>query len=101
LLCIGGPGLAPVLDEGPTAGPREHLTLEDMCELGSQKVAFSDAVTLATLTGFLASRGATYRIAHESEAGLDDLRQALRVLIGSQQRLGPSPRAGTAVHLRL
>jgi hypothetical protein len=83
LLCIGGPGLAPVLDENATAGPKEHLTLGDMFALESQKVAFSDAVTLATLTGFLASRGATYRIAHESEAGLDDLRQGPAVLIGA------------------
>jgi len=80
LLCIGGPGLAPVLDETATTEPKEHLTLRDVFELESQKVAFSDAVTLAMLTGFLASRGATYRISHESEAGLHDLRQGPAVL---------------------
>src|SRR5215831_11172801 len=83
LVCIGGPGLAPVLDESAAAGPKEHLTLGDMFELESNKVAFSDAVTLAKLTGFLASRGATYRITHESDAGLDDLRQGPAVLIGA------------------
>jgi hypothetical protein len=83
LLCIGGPGLAPVLNETAAEKPKENLTLGDVFELESRKVAFSDAVTLATLTAFLASRGARYRIVHESEAGLDDLRQGPSVLIGA------------------
>ncbi len=83
LLCIGGPGLAPVLAEGEPTQTKDQLTLRDVFGLESEKVAFSDAVTLATLTGYLASCGATYRIAHESEAGLDDLRLGPAVLIGA------------------
>jgi hypothetical protein len=49
--------------------------------LESEKVAFSDAVTLATVAGFLTSQGPTYRIAHESQIGLDRLRQGPSVLI--------------------
>ncbi len=54
-----------------------------MFGLETEKVAFSDAVALARLTGLLASKGAAYRIAHESEAGLEDLRLGPAVLIGA------------------
>lgn len=83
LLCISGPGLAPILAEGETAKGKEQLTLAEMFNLESGKVAFSDAVTLAMLTAYLASCGAAYRIAHESEAGLDDFRLGPAVLIGA------------------
>ena len=83
LLCIGGPGLAPVLAESAPAKTKEQLSLAEVMGLESQKVAFSDAVTLATVTGFLAGQSASYRIAHESEVGLDDLRQSPAVLIGA------------------
>jgi hypothetical protein len=83
LLCIGGPGLAPVLVDGAPVKRKDELALAEVFALESQKVAFSDAVTLATLTGFLSSRGARYRVAHESEAGLDDFRQGPAVLIGA------------------
>jgi hypothetical protein len=83
LFCIGGPGLAPVLGETEPVRPKEQLSLGDVFTLESQKVAYSDAVALATLTGFLASHGAAYRIAHESEVGLDDLRLGPAVLIGA------------------
>lgn len=83
LLCIGGPGMAPVLDDSARGKSKDQLDLAEVFALESEKVAFSDAVTLATLAGFLASRGATYRVAHESEAGLDDFRQGPSVLIGA------------------
>jgi hypothetical protein len=83
LLCVGGPGLAPLLDDSTPAKFKDQLTLADVFALETEKVAFSDAVTLATLAGFLAARGATYRVAHESETGLDDFRQGPSVLIGA------------------
>jgi hypothetical protein len=83
LLCLGGTSLAAVLGDAPPRKPKEQLPLAEVFGLESEKVAFSDAVTLATLTGFLAARGARYRIAHESEAGLDDFRQGPAVLIGA------------------
>ncbi len=83
LLCIGGVTAAPVLGVGEPVKSKELLSLGEVMLHDSQKVAFSDAVTLATLTGFLASRGVTYRITHESEAGLADLRQGPAVLIGA------------------
>jgi hypothetical protein len=83
LLCIGGPGLAPVLGESAPEKPKDQLSLAEVFALDSGKVAYSDAVTLASLTGFLASRGAQYRMAHESEVDLDDLRQGPAVLIGA------------------
>jgi len=82
LLCMGGPGLAPVLGESTPGKPKDQLTLAEVMLLETQKVPFSDAITLASLTGFLASYGARYHIAHESEVGLDDLRQGPAVLIG-------------------
>jgi hypothetical protein len=83
LLCIGGPGMAPVLGETAAPKPKHQLTLAEVFGLDSEKVAFSDAVTLATLAGFLAARGVGYRVAHESEAGLDDLRRGPAILIGA------------------
>lgn len=83
LLCIGGPGLAPVLDDSSPPKFKDQLSLTDVFGLETEKVAFSDAVTLAKLAGFLAGRGATYRVAHESETGLDDFRQGPSVLIGA------------------
>lgn len=83
LLCIGAPGLAPVLRAKEAVKPEDPFTLGEMFASDNQKVAFSDAATLAKLAGFLAARGAPYRILHESEAGLDDLRQGPAVLIGA------------------
>ena len=83
LLCMGGPGMAPVLSDAVPGKSKDQLDLSEVFALESEKVAFSDAVTLATLAGFLALRGATYRVAHESEAGLDDFRQGPSVLIGA------------------
>jgi hypothetical protein len=83
LLCIGGPSLAPVLAGSAPEQPRDQLSLLEVFGLDSGKVAYSDAVTLAALTGFLAARGARYRVAHESEVELDDLRQGPAVLIGA------------------
>jgi len=83
LLCIGGPGMAPVLSDAAPGKSKDQLALAEVFALESEKVAFSDAVTLAKLAGFLASRDATFRVAHESEAGLDDFRQGPSVLIGA------------------
>lgn len=83
LLCIGGTGLAPFLADAARPKPKDQLPLAEVFGLESEKVAFSDAVTLAKLTGFLGSRGAGYRIVHESEIGLDDLRQGPAILIGA------------------
>lgn len=84
LLCIGGPGLAPVL--GETAAPaksKNQLTLAEVFVSENEKVAYSDAATLAMLAGFLGARGVPCRIAHESEVDLDDLKQGPAVLIGA------------------
>jgi hypothetical protein len=75
--------LAPVLAGSAPEQPRDQLSLLEVFGLDSGKVAYSDAVTLAALTGFLAARGARYRVAHESEVELDDLRQGPAVLIGA------------------
>jgi hypothetical protein len=83
LLCMGGSGLAPVLGASTPARSKDQLTLGGVFQLESEKVAFSDAVTLSKVAGFLASRGAAYRIAHESDVDLDDLRQGPAVLIGA------------------
>ena len=83
LLCVGGPGMAPVLGDSIPAKTKDQLSLADVFALESEKVAFSDAVTLATLAGFLASHGIAYRVAHDSETGLDDFRQGPSVLIGA------------------
>jgi hypothetical protein len=83
LLCIGGPGLAPVLADNTPAPQKDQLTLAEVFALETEKVAFSDAVTLAVLAGFFASHGTDFRVAHESEVGLHDLRQSPAVLIGA------------------
>ena len=72
-----------MLAESALTKSKEHVTLAEGFNLESEKGAFSDAVTLATLTGFLSTCGATYRIAHESDAGLSDLRLGPAVLIGA------------------
>jgi len=83
LLCLGGVGLAPVLAGANPDKAKDQLALADIFALESNKVAFSDAVTLASLAAFLSSHGAAYRVAHESDTGLDDLRQGPAVLIGA------------------
>jgi hypothetical protein len=83
LLCIGGPGLAPVLGESAPPKRKSQVTLGEAFALESEKVAFSDAVTLAAIVGYLASHGVSYRIAHETDVGLDDLRHGPSVLIGA------------------
>lgn len=83
LLCIGGTGLAPVLGDSARPQSKDQLKLADVFALESEKVAFSDAVTLAKLTGFLGSQDVGFRIVHESEIGLEDLRQNPAILIGA------------------
>lgn len=49
----------------------------------SEKVAFTDATTLARFTGFLGGKGKDFRIFYGPQASLADLRQGPIVLIGA------------------
>ena len=82
LLCVGNleGGRGPDLN-GERSDPRA-LTMSDFHRLSSQTVHISDTVALARLAGFLQSRGKSWRIATQSEAGLRDLGTGPAILIG-------------------
>ena len=80
LLCVGDPA-----QSSSSAAPADpnKMTLWELHTLESMKVPFSDAVTLARLTGYLGSRNARYRIVKERAAQLPDLHEGPAVLIGA------------------
>ncbi|HTS24313.1 MAG TPA: hypothetical protein VMH81_00445 [Bryobacteraceae bacterium] len=83
LLCIGNleggnPAHAPALGDAATPG----LTLRAYHTMPSQTVHIADASTLARLAGFLGSRAKPFRVATQSEADFQDLRNGPSVLIG-------------------
>jgi len=66
------------------AGPsRGTMTLLDLHRSESEKVAFSDALTMARLTGLLRSKGKQYQIRQEALATLAELTEAPAILIGA------------------
>lgn len=82
LLCIGdpsSPSSAPSADAPPPAGPATATITEF---LQSNRVRYTDSVTLALLAGELRARGKAFRIRRPAATELKDLRDGPVILIG-------------------
>lgn len=97
LLCVGQPlGPPPKVQqqEAPEGAPslrspaateissETPVTVYDMHVMSSQRVALSDAITLARLAGFLQAKGRGYHIRGMASTSFADLRDGPVVLIG-------------------
>jgi hypothetical protein len=83
LLCLGGPKQAmPItrLQERDPADSNSEISILNMMQL--DRVAFSDALTLSRLAGFLQTRKKAARIQRGLSTRLEDLRVGPAVLIG-------------------
>src|SRR6476620_5646088 len=83
LLCIGQPFAereAPGSAPSPPPSSRPDLTVPDF--LRAESVSYTDAVTLALLTGELRARAKPFHIRRTSGTQLEDLRDGPVVLIG-------------------
>ena len=82
VLCIGSAERA--IPTGSTAGSSEEtLTLFDLHRSEREKVAFSDALTMARLAGLLRAKGKQFHIRQEASATLADLTEGPAILIGA------------------
>jgi hypothetical protein len=81
LLCIGNleGGRRPSTNAEPSGQP---VTMRMFHVMPSQTVHIDDATTLARFAGLLDSHGKEYRIATQSEADFQDLRNGPAILIG-------------------
>lgn len=82
VLCIGSAQRAiPMGSEAALS--EETLTLLDLHRSEREKVAFSDALTMARLAGLLRAKGKQFRIRQEASATLADLTEGPAILIGA------------------
>ncbi len=82
-LCIGSTEKVPSPGVDPPTSAQEQRTLIDLHRSEQQKVAFSDALTLARLTGLLRAKGKHLQILQEASATLADLTEGPTILIGA------------------
>jgi hypothetical protein len=82
VLCIGSAQRA--IPMGSTAASSEEtLTLFDLHRSEREKVAFSDALTMARLAGLLRAKDKQFHIRQEASATLADLTEGPAILIGA------------------
>jgi len=82
VLCIGSAQRATPMGSA-AATSEEALTLFDLHRSEREKVAFSDALTMARLAGLLRAKGKQFRIRQEASATLADLTEGPAILIGA------------------
>ena len=82
VLCIGSAQRAAPLGS-LEASPEEALTLLDLHRSEREKVAFSDALTMARLAALLRAKGKQFWIRQEASATLADLTEGPAILIGA------------------
>jgi hypothetical protein len=85
LLCVGHPRPGPLSKFNPEeeVEPATPALQSDAYEIPTQHVAFSDAMTLSRLAGFLQTKGRSYRIQGSASTSLADLREGPVVLVGA------------------
>jgi hypothetical protein len=85
LMCVGHPRTGPLATFNPEEEEElpKPATQSDVYDMPNQNVALADATTMARLSGFLQTKGRTYRIQGSAFTSLTNLREGPVILVGA------------------